>query len=539
MGGWKDYYAFRSNNNTSGRKGFQKSKREFNLNKTPAQKEKIFKQRANIFSKIRNMFGKDAEKTEESIPAADIQGFSAESQFGVVLDVYNQYVYQAEKTKEEKIAVYREMAKFPEISFAIDEYVDEAVNPDREGKYMELIIKSDSLKSNDNIRKTLMAEWDYLWYDVVNSDDYAERWFREFLIDSEIGLEKVVDNNHPEKGIIKLKKLRTTRLLALCDDLEEDDVDQFVYKTETDVMYLDPEQVAYTNSGDFEFNQEEDDKVCLGLLEVAKVAYRRLKQLEDALIIYRLVRAPERRVFNVETGFLPPQKAEQYLRDMMNSYRQKKFYNGKSGEVSEALDVMAMTEDYWFPVFNGGKQSSVTTLPGGENLGQMEDVEYFLKKLYRALKVPLSRFESDTGFSLGDTSDITREEVKFKKQVYRYVKRFSDIFKQTYLTHLRLKGIVDEYGISESDITVSMFSNNLFDRYMEAKIDELQFTKFGYVADMVDDENALISKEIAFKHYLEWSDDLYEKNEKLLAEEQLGKTSDNEEETPEFGGEGE
>jgi len=515
--GIKDYFGYGRPQRGGAGKGYQQSKREYNDTKTPAQKEKKYKNVLNIFSRIRNK--SNPEDKEDTIAVTDIEDFSASGDFGGVLDVYNSYVYSVENSKGEKLAIYREMAKYPEISFAVDEYVDEAINPDDEDKIMGLIIKSDAIKDNDNIVRTLEAEWDHLFYDIIEVNKYAVMWFRDFIIDAEIMLEKRIDTESPEKGLIGAKKLRTSKCHPIWDDLETDEIAQFVYKTESSIMYLDTEMIAYANSGDYEYNQAEDDKVILGLLEPAKTTYRRLKQLEDALVIYRLVRAPERRVFNIEVGELPKGKAEQYMRDLITKYRQRKFYNQQTGEVSEALDVMAMTEDFWFPVFRGGKHSSVDTLPAGENLGEMDDVEYFLKKLYRSLKVPISRFEADTGFSLGDTSDITREEVKFKKQVKYYSSRFVEIFKQMFMTHLDLKGIKEEYGISVADFTIDLFSLNLFDEFMAAKVQEMKFAQFEKVSGMIDDQEPIISKEIALKHYLEMDDDLYIENEKLLAAE--------------------
>ena len=517
--GWRDYYGYGRNARGGAEKGFQRSKREFNQSNTPAQKEKIYKNRLNIFSKVRNALD-TSKKTDESVPVSDMEDFSAAGDFGGMLDVYNSYVYSIENSKEDKIKIYREMSKYPEISFAIDEYVDEAIHLDREGRFMDLVIKSDAIKDNDNVRKTLEAEWNHLFYDVIEADRYVESWFREFMIDAEIGLEKIIDNENPNRGVIGLKKLRTTRLHPIWDDLEIDDISQFVYKTETDLMYMDPEMIAYANSGIYEFNATEDDKNVLGFLEPVKTTYKRLKQLEDALVIYRLVRAPERRIFNIETGNLPKGRAEQYLRDLATKYRQRKYYNPQSGEVSEALDVMAMTEDFWFPVFNGGKSSKVETLPGGENLGEITDLEFFQKKLYRSLKVPNSRFESDTGFSLGDTSDITREEVKFKKQVRAFTYRFINIFKATFLTHLKLKGIQEKVGVTEADFTVELYSNNLFDRFMEAKINELKFGNFKLVADLIDTEKPLIPKEWALKEFLEVDETTYDDWQEMLAAEE-------------------
>lgn len=527
---WREYYGFSRTSGSGAQGGYQKSKREFNNTHTAAQKEKIYRARQNIFSWIRNKWGSNKRNNETDVPISEVENFSAAGAFGGVIDMYNRYVYAAEVNKEGKIQIYREMAKYPEISFALDEYVNEAINPDKEGKVMELIIKSTSIRENDNIRKTIEAEWDHLCYDIMRADKNSPLWFRDFIIDAEFALEKVIDNENPQKGIVRVKKLRTTKIHPIWDDLDADEIAQFVYKTETQALAMDPEMVAYANSGDYEYNKTEDDKVVLGLLEPAKTTYKRLKQLEDAVVIYRLVRAPERRVFKIDVGQLPKGRAEQYIKELMTKYRQRKFFDPKSGDVSESLDVMAMTEDFWFPVFSGGRSSTIDTLAGGENLGQIDDVVFFLNKLYRSLKVPISRFESDTGFSIGDTSDITREEVKFVKQVRWFSDRFATIFKNVFLSHLRLKGIVEQHGINDEDIHVRMFSNNLFDQFMAAKIEEMKFNKFANVADMIkQDDKGLMSKEFAFKKYLEMSDDDYEKNEELLAAEGAADTLDKEE----------
>jgi hypothetical protein len=488
---------------------------------TSTEKETVYKNRFNIFNYIANR--RKPELSNEAIPISDLEGFSSMGAFTGAMDVYSRYVYSIEASKEERLQIYREMAKYPEISFAIDEFVDEAINPDKEDKFLELIIKSEAIKDNNNTRQTLHTEWNRLIYDTLEADLYVDQWFREYMIDGEIGFEKVLNNADPEQGVVGIKKLRTSKLHALWEDVELDKVSLFFYRSETQGQQMPVEAVAYANSGQYDYNKTEDDKMVLSFLEPAKVTYKRLKQIEDAVVIYRLVRAPERRVFKIDVGNLPKGRAEQYLKQLMTQYRQRKMFDPVTGQASEGLQVMAMTEDYWLPLFNGGRSSEITTLEGGANLGMIEDVEYFLKKLYRGLKVPIKRFESDTGFSIGDTSDITREEVKFAKQVKRYSKRFADIFKQIFITHLDLKGIIEDTGISKEDISVHMFSNNLFDRYFEAKIDELKFQKLAGYAPYIDAETPTFSKEWVMKKTLELTDDQWGENVKLLTEEEVSK----------------
>lgn len=497
-----------------------------NATMSSTEKEAVYKNRFNIFNHLASK--RKPESSNEAMPISDMEGFNLGGSFSGAMDVYSRYVYSIEASKEERLAVYREMAKYPEISFAIDEFVDEAINPDKEDKFMELIIKSDAIKNNQNIRKTIETEWDRLIYDTIEADQNCDQWFREYLIDGEIGFEKVLNNEHPELGVVGIKKLRTTKLHVLWDDVEVDKISLFYYRSENQAQPLPVEAVAYASSGIFECNRSEDDKLVLSFLEPAKTTYKRLKQLEDALVIYRLVRAPERRVFKIDVGNLPKGRAEQYLKDLMVKYRQRKLFDPATGQASEGLDVMAMTEDYWLPLFNQGRSSEITTLEGGQNLGQVDDVTYFLKKLYRGLKVPIKRFESETGFSIGDTSDITREEVKFTKQVKRYSKKFANIFKQIFITHLDLKGIIKECGISKEDITVHMFANNLFDKYFEAKIDDLKFQRFQGYATLIDTERPMLSKEWVAKKILEITDTEWDKNIELLTTEEAANPPDEE-----------
>jgi hypothetical protein len=516
------------------RKGMQSSKNRTNLELSPAQKESVYKNRFNVFSHLQRV--RSPDPSAEAVPVTDLEGFSAAGAFGGMIDVYNNYVYSVEASKEQRLALYREMAKYPEISFAVDQFVLEAVNPDEEGKFMDLIIKSGSIKSNDNIRKTITSEWNRLVYDIIQADEYVMQWFREYMIDGEIGFEKVIDNENPADGIKRIKKLRTSKLHPLWDDLEVDQISSFAYKTESNILALTTDMVAYANSGFYEYNQTEDDKVVLSFLEPAKTTYKRLKQLEDSLVIYRLVRAPERRIFNIEVGNLPKGRAEQYMKELIIKYRQKKLFDPRTGEAADTLDVMAMTEDYWFPVFNGGKKSSIETLPGGENLGQMDDVVYFRDKMYKGLKVPIKRFEADTGFSIGDTSDITREEVNFVKQVTSYSKRFANIFKQIFITHLQLRGITQEFGITQEDIAVHMHNNNLFDKFFQAKITEINFQRFQGYSNLINIEKPMLSREWVAKKILEISDTEWDNNQELLVAEEAalgdGTEEDDGTETP-------
>lgn len=484
------------------------------------EKEHFANVRSAIFSALN-----DGEQTRSdkvnTTALTDVQHLGMLPDFTASTNILSKYIYSVDRDKRPRIETYREMAKYPEISFAVDEYVDEAINEDKDGNFIGLIIKNQEIEKNENSRKTILAEFEYMCDHILNIQKFIDQWFREFMIDGEIFFEKVIDNQDEEKGIIRVKKLMTTRCNPIWKDIESDEILFFAYQDdENQLLNLPTEMIAYANSGLYEYSRDESMKIVNSFLEECKTTYKRLKLLEDALVIYRIVRAPERRVFKIDVGNLPKGRAEQFMNEMITRYRQKKFFNTETGDISEALDSMAMTEDYWFPVFQGGRSSDVTSLPGGSGLGEIEDVEYFRNKLYQGLKIPRSRYGEENRFSIGNTDDITREEQKFVKAVKRFTRRFSECILSIFMTHLSLKGITDEYGLTDQDIAIHLLSNNLFERFMEAKILELQFQNFGYFADLIDTEKPLFSREWVAKKYLEIDEEAWQENIKMLVQEE-------------------
>lgn len=432
----------------------------------------------------------------------------------------NSFVYKSEANKQAKLKVWREMSYFPEITFALGEMEDEAVNFNDNGEFIELVITNPRLSQNENVVKNLMKEWKYIIYDVMNANNCINEWFIEFLIDAEIMFEKVIDPaTAKERGIIRIKRLKPEYTYPRWENTESgEEVYDFVHRNENNIMLMPPSMVAYANSGIYSY-PDRYTKEAVSFLDYAKIDYRKLKQMEDSLVVYRLVRAPERRVFKIEVGKLPKPKAEQYVQSLMKKYRQRKTYDPSTGEVSQTIDTMAMIEDFWLPS-QDGKGSSIDTLPGGENLGQIDDVLYFLDKLYRALRIPMSRMKADTGFSLGDTSDITREEVRFHKMVQKFVNRFKSIFMQIFISHLRLKGYADEYGITEKDFNINMLSNNLFQMFIETELLTQRvenFERLTQYADQGEDgSKPLFSKRWLAKKFLKFNaEDLVENAEFL------------------------
>lgn len=334
---------------------------------SPQEKQLLIKTRNTIFNNLNPGNDKAREKAITQAPVTDLQDVGiVNGEYSQVVNVFSKYIYAIERDKRTRLAIYREMAKYPEIAFAVDEYVDEAVNEGPDGKCMKLIIRNKALNENDNMRKTIIAEFDHLMNQIIRIDKYIHQYFREYMVDGEIYFEKIFDIEDESKGICKVKKLMTTKIYPVYKDIESDDVLFYAYQGEdAGVKNLPKEMIAYANSGKFDWSKDEDMKVVLSFLEESKTTYKRLKLLEDALVIYRIVRAPERRVFKIDVGSLPKGRADQFMQEMIRKYRQRKFFDPATGDISEGLDMMAMTEDFWFPVFQGGRSSDVTTLAGG------------------------------------------------------------------------------------------------------------------------------------------------------------------------------
>jgi hypothetical protein len=495
---------------------------------TQAQQQQHYKRAYNAFDHQGTKFGR------QMIPSAtemeDVTTASA-GDFQQQIGQLNSFIYRAEPNKIAKLQAWRDMAMFPEISFALGEIEDEAVNFNAQNDFIELIIDNPRFQNNENILRNLSKEWEYIIKDVMDADHYINEWFMEYMIDGEIFFEKVVDPiTAKDRGILRVKRLRPDYTFPIWEEIESDRIFEFIHKSDTNILRMPPEMVAYANSGIYKYPDRYTKEV-VSYLETAKVDYRKLKQLEDALVIYRLVRAPERRVFKIEVGKLPKAKAEQYVQQLMKKYRQRKVYDPATGEASQLIDTMAMVEDFWLPS-QDGKGSSIDTLPGGESLGQIEDVIYFLKKLYRALRIPMSRMEQDTGFSLGDTSDITREEVRFHKMIQKFVNRFTQVFVQIFISHLRLKGYADEYGITEKDFTIKMSGNNIFQDFMESEIMTQRSENFERFIDYAEGDpesgqKPLFSKKWLMKRFLKFNEKEILENEEYLKQEELEKKAEN------------
>jgi len=470
---------------------------------------------------------------------------------------YMTWLSMAEHSKDMRTQQYREMENNGFVSQGLDEIVYSALNENEKGENAFLKIKKTALSDNENIRENLQREFKHIFDAVLDYKKNFTTLFHEYVLMGELALELLMDNDDKNlrlNGVRGVKMLLSEEYVPFYDP--QGSVQGFVVKNPWDAavrVLADAKQFAYVDSGKYDFvngsgpawarqylpNQSQGKTLRLvrSFIEEARKPYKQLDALEDSLVIYRLSRAPERLIFNVATGNLPKNKAEQYLQKIINKYRKKLTYNTTTGSVDQAQNVKNIMEDYWFVKDNTGKGTEVTTLASGGALGEIDDVNYFLQKLYRAMKVPMSRLTGESTFE--QVPGMSREEIKFEKYVYWIVQKFIDIVKQIYVTHLKVKGIWDHYEMHWDDIEVVAVPPSYFSYMKNAEVLEAQFTRFANFTNNVDAETPIFAKKTALKEGLGWSDEKIAQNEKWLREEMAAKAGEGEEgEGGELGGEG-
>ena len=390
------------------------------------------------------------------------------------------------KNEVELISRYREMAMQPEIESAIDDIVNEGIVEDDDGKITQIVL--DALDQPDKIKKAIKEEFNTILR-LLNYGHMAQDIFRRYYIDGRMYYHIIIDRENPAQGIKELRyidprKLRKVRELKKKKD-ERTGVDITNLVNE---YYIYNDKVATGTSSNFgpigvRITTDSIISVVSGLMDSRRAVVlsylhkaikplNQLRMIEDATVIYRISRAPERRIFYIDVGNLPKLKAEQYLRDIMVKYKNKLVYDANTGEVRDDRKFLSMMEDFWLPRREGNKGTEITTLPGGQNLGELEDVKYFQRKLYGALSVPISRLESNQSFSLGRSSEITRDELKFSKFVDRLRAKFSDIFNQALRVQCVLKGIctTEEWDQFKENIHYNFIKDNNFSELKDAEL---------------------------------------------------------------------
>ena len=393
---------------------------------------------------------------------------------------------------------YREIAIHPECDSAVEDIVSEAIVSNENQQSVQLDLSK--VDYTDAIKKKIRESFkDVL--NLLNFDIKGHDIFRRWYVDGRVYFHKIIDKDSPRLGITelryidprKIKKIREVRKqrtdgvpssFAFENKFQEYYIfnERGIHPTATSNaggLRIATDAIAYCPSGlvDQTHNQ------VLSYLHKAIKPVNQLRMIEDAVVIYRIARAPERRIFYIDVGNLPKIKAEQYLRDVMARYRNKLVYDASTGEIRDDRNYMSMLEDFWLPRREGGRGTEITTLPGGQNLGQIEDIEYFQKKLYRSLNVPISRLESGTGFNLGRAAEISRDEVKFTKFIGRLRKKFCMLFHDLLRTQLILKGVIapEEWDTLQGNITYNFLQDGYF---AELKNSEMLAARLNLVRDV-------------------------------------------------------
>ena len=410
---------------------------------------------------------------------------------------YGQYVDMegVSRNEFEQIRKYREVSLHPEVDSAIDEVVNEAIVADGDDSPVE--IELSNLEQSESIKKRIREEFNEIKR-LLQFDKKCYHIFRRWYIDGRLYYHKVIDVAKPTEGIqelryidpLKIKKMREVKKKPTQGSADKTkilnygDVNEYylynpkgVFNHKAAVslagndqlgVKIAPDAITFCTSGLMDMNQN----LPLSYLHKALKAVNQLRMIEDSLVIYRMSRAPERRIFYIDVGNLPKVKAEQYLREVMSRYRNKLVYDASTGEIRDDKKFMSMLEDFWLPRREGGRGTEITTLPGAQNLGELKDVEYFLKKLYKSLNLPPSRVGEEKGFSLGRSNEILRDELKFIKFVGRLRKQFSHLFNDMLKTQLILKGVIttDDWEMMEQHIQYDYLFDNHFTELKEIEM---------------------------------------------------------------------
>ena len=476
------------------------------------------------------------------VPRTDEDGtgvIQAGGHFGAYIDM------DGDKAKNDNdlIMKYRDIASQPECDAAVEDIINESIVGDNDEAPINIVL--DELDVSDKIKEIVKHEFDTI-LSLLGFNSYAHDIFRKWYVDGRLPYHIIINNENPKQGIKELRYIDPTKLRKVKEVEEKTDPKtgaKLIKKVDEFFMFQDktmnganqglkiyPDAIAYCTSG----VMDPQRKRILSYLHKALKPVNQLRMMEDSLVIYRISRAPERRIFYIDVGNLPKGKAEEYLRGIMNQYRNKLVYDAKTGDIKDDRKHMSMLEDFFLPRREGGRGTEITTLPGGENLGQIDDIIYFQKKLYKSLNVPVNRLEQEAQYSLGRTTEITRDEVKFKKFIDRLRKRFSDLFMQLLKTQLLLKGIItrDDWKTWKESIAFDYIEDNYFS---ELKQSEMIRERFEMLSSLDEHIGRFISNEWVRKNILRFNDEEIEEIQKQIdAENKSGENDMPDPDDPRF-----
>ena len=461
-----------------------------------------------------NRKGIKAPERASFVPNTDDDGagvISSGGHFGAYVDLDGDKA----QNEIELLLKYRDAASQPECDAAVEDIVNESIVGNYDEAPVEIIL--DKVGASASIKKTMRAEFDEILA-LMSFNSYGHDIFRKWYIDGRLPYHVIVDEKNPKGGIKELRYIDPIKLRKVKEVEEKEDPKtgaKLIVKQQEYFLFQDtsmakaqeglkihPDAIIYATSGMLDPSR----KRILSYLQKALKPVNQLRMMEDSLVIYRISRAPERRIFYIDVGNLPKGKAEEYLSNIMNKYRNKMVYDASTGDVKDDRKHMSMLEDFFLPRREGGRGTEITTLPGGENLGQIDDIIYFQKKLYRSLNVPIQRLEQEQQFTLGRATEISRDEVKFKKFIDRLRKRFSDVFLQALKTQLLLKGIITkaDWKLWKEDIVFDFIEDNYFS---ELKENEMMRERFEMLATVDEYVGKYISNEWVRKKVLQFSEE--------------------------------
>jgi hypothetical protein len=418
---------------------------------------------------------------------------------------FSQYMYaNVQADKISRIRDYRVMAAFSEVADALDEICDEGINKDDNGDIVKLEFPTEKLKSE--IKGDINEEFEK----IVNYFEFEKRgweYFRNVLVDGEVYWENIIHKEREEEGVLGIVSVPTELVDPIFGNVQNMLVKGFLLRkpvfdktnpskiVDYVMIPLDKNQVTYVNSGVW----NENKTIRIPFIENARRAYRQLSLIEDSVVIHRLARAPARLVFNVDVGTMPAPKAESYLRKMIQDYWSKRTFDvDQNGQVNK-FNPQSYLDNYWFAKRQGSEGTDVRELQGSAQLNSLPDLDYFVMKLYKALKVPVNRISAESGYN--DGMQMLKEELKFAKFIMRMQMHFAESLKNTFIVHLRLKGLWDKYDLKETDFEIRFTPPTNFFEMREAQKAEIKYTTFN---NMVQNES--ISKTYAQKKYLRWND---------------------------------
>lgn len=477
-------------------------------------------------------------KLPSIVPKNDDDGAGYVTASGSYFGQYIDLEGTAAKDNHDLIKKYRSIAEHPECDAAIEEIVNESISASELESSVALNL--DKIEAPDRIKKLMVDEFESI-VSMLNFNENGHDMFRAWYVDGRLYHHLVINESNLKAGIQDIRMIDATKVRKVKEvqykkdpktgaQLVDKTNDFYIYQERAgaaDGIKLTPDSVSYITSGILDPSR----KKILSYLHKAIKPVNQLRMMEDSLVIYRLARAPERRIFYIDVGNLPKGKAEQHIKDIMSRYRNKVVYDANSGELKDNAKHMSMLEDFWLPRREGGRGTEITTLPGGENLGQIDDIVYFQKKLFRSLNVPINRLEQEAQFSLGRSTEISRDEIKFQKFIDRLRKRFAHLFLGILKKQLVIKGICTDQDWEDwrNDISVDFIRDNHF---TELRDTEMLRERLQTMDQIVNYVGEYFSREWVLKNIMRFDDDDIEQMREQIEAENAVADDDDQDEQP-------